>query len=440
MRFHVLACDYDGTLATHGKVDEATLAALNAVQASGRRLLLVTGRRLEELLRIFPEAERFDRIVAENGALCFDPATKKEEVLAEPPPSTFVEELLRRGVAPIEVGRTIVATWEPHEVVALEVIRDLGLGLQIILNKGAVMILPGQVNKATGLAHALRQLGYSPHNTVAVGDAENDHALLAYCGCGAAVWNAVQALKDRADVVLQRDHGAGVQDLIGQMLDNDLGVWSADWTRHNLKLGPLRSGGELTVPSCGRNVWIEATNANSLSSMLTVFTEKLTAQSFQWCAVSESAWSVPDDDAVRLGTESRAPSIDELKHALENPKQRVVLNCAHLNALDRTPFLTAAVGEFSAMRQSHGRPHWLLWIDGQPEEQSAMRSASEAIKQLGGGMLFASTQETKRPPFGEQGNVLHFVDDALERRPGNAIRYGVQDGALWFESLSSTHP
>ena len=69
MRYHALACDYDGTLERNGQVNEATVAALDRAQASGRRLLLVTGRLLPNLLEVFPEARRFDHIVAENGAV-----------------------------------------------------------------------------------------------------------------------------------------------------------------------------------------------------------------------------------------------------------------------------------------------------------------------------------------------------------------------------------
>lgn len=428
MRFLVLACDYDGTLATHGKVDAATIAALEAVQASGRKLLLVTGRRLDELLRVFPEARRFDRIVAENGALTYDPAADKEELLAEPPPAAFVEELLRRGVAPIEVGRAIVATWSPHETVALAAIRDLGLGLQIILNKGAVMILPTQVNKATGLAHALRQLGYSRHNTVAVGDAENDHSLLSYCGCGAAVENAVRALKDRADVVLSRDHGAGVQDLVEQLLRDDLCGWSACWKRHVLKLGSTRDGAEVSVPAFGGNVWIEAASDMDLNPLLAAFVERLNGDSYQWCAVTDAPWTVTDDAAVRLGAASRAPTIDEFRHAAENPKQRIVVHCAHLNALDRPPFHAALVAEVAALRQKRGRPHWLLWVDG----QDADHGGQEAISRLGDGMMFATWNQSPPPMRGEAGSWRHFVADSLENRPADAIRYGVRDGALWF--------
>ena len=116
----------------------------------------------------------------------------------------------------------IVATWEPHEKTVLEAIRDCGLELQVIFNKGAVMVLPAGVNKATGLRAALAELNLSPHNAVGVGDAENDHAFLNICECAVAVANALPAVKERADIVTFADHGAGVTELIDEMLADDL--------------------------------------------------------------------------------------------------------------------------------------------------------------------------------------------------------------------------
>src|SRR5262249_55205939 len=154
---------------------------------SGRRAIMVTGRQLDELLSLLPEPELFDRIVAENGAVVYEPATKDVRLLADAPPPEFAAELRRRGVGGLAVGRVIVASWEPHQDAIFHTIRDLGLELQVIFNKGAVMVLPTGVNKATGLHAALGELGLSPHNVVGVGDAENDHALLTLCECGVAV-------------------------------------------------------------------------------------------------------------------------------------------------------------------------------------------------------------------------------------------------------------
>jgi hypothetical protein len=221
MRYLALACDYDGTIASDGRVDEATVAALERVRGSGRKLILVTGRELDDLQRAFSRLDLFDRVVVENGALLYRPETREEKVLGEHPPEDFIRELERRGISP-SVGRVIVATRHPHENTVLEVIRDLGLELQVIFNKGAVMVLPSGVNKATGLGAALAELELSPHNAVGVGDAENDHAFLNLCECAVAVANALPMLKERADWVTRGDHGAGVVELINRLLDSGL--------------------------------------------------------------------------------------------------------------------------------------------------------------------------------------------------------------------------
>ncbi len=222
MRYLALATDYDGTLASDGRVNEDTLAALERLRNSGRKLILVTGRELDDLLHVFPQIDRFDRVVAENGALLYRPATREEKRLGDRPPQEFIKVLRERGVNPLSVGRVIVATWHPHETTVLEAIRDLGLELQVIFNKDAVMVLPLGVNKASGLSVALSELGLSPHNTVGVGDAENDRALLNLCGCGVAVANALPMLKESADFVTKGDRGAGVIELIDRLVASDL--------------------------------------------------------------------------------------------------------------------------------------------------------------------------------------------------------------------------
>jgi hydroxymethylpyrimidine pyrophosphatase-like HAD family hydrolase len=223
MHFLAVAADYDGTLAHHGRVDHATVAALRRVRDSGRRLVLVTGRQMPSLLRTFERVDLFDLVVAENGGLLYEPASGRERSIAEPPPESLVNALREAGVAPLSVGRVVVATVEPHEVVALEAIRRLGLGHKVVFNKGAVMLLPAGVDKASGLAEGLRELGLvEPERVVGIGDAENDHALLRLCGFGVAVANALPALKERADYVTRGERGAGVAELVDRLLADDL--------------------------------------------------------------------------------------------------------------------------------------------------------------------------------------------------------------------------
>src|SRR6266849_3323316 len=222
MRYFCLICDYDGTIAQDGRCAPSTVEALKKVRASGRKLILATGRQLEELQEVFPDYAICDRIVAENGAVLYRPGSKDCKVLAAAPPPEFVEELRRRGVNPLAVGKCIVATWHPLESVVLGVIREQGLELQVIFNKNAVMVLPSGVNKASGLKVALNELCLSPHKAVGVGDAENDSAFLAMCGCSVAVANALPALKEYADLVTTGSHGAGVEELIERLLSEDL--------------------------------------------------------------------------------------------------------------------------------------------------------------------------------------------------------------------------
>ncbi|RUU26633.1 HAD family phosphatase, partial [Mesorhizobium sp. M6A.T.Ce.TU.002.03.1.1] len=96
-----LATDYDGTLAENGIVSDATRAALERLKETGRKLIMVTGRELADLESVFPELGIFDKVVAENGALVYTPASKKERILAPAPPAEFVDRLMMRKIAPL---------------------------------------------------------------------------------------------------------------------------------------------------------------------------------------------------------------------------------------------------------------------------------------------------------------------------------------------------
>jgi len=222
VRYLALATDYDGTLATDGAVDRETVAALRRLAATGRKLILVSGRQLDDLLHVFPDATVFDAIIAENGAVLYRPSSRETRVLAAPPSAQFVEALRGRGVAPLWVGQVVVATVQPNDTLVTEVIRDLGLDLQVILNKGSVMVLPASVDKATGLRAALDELALSPQDVIAIGDAENDQAFLIMCGCGVAVANALDALKAGAARVTRGEAGAGVREIIDSLISEDL--------------------------------------------------------------------------------------------------------------------------------------------------------------------------------------------------------------------------
>ncbi len=221
MRYRILACDYDGTIATHGVVSASTVAALQTFRNAGGSLVLATGREVVDLQNIFPELDVFNSIVAENGAVLFD-NTKREETLRAPPPSKqLLERLQARRVAPLYVGRVIVASGIHHAAVMEAVISELNLDLQVIPNKEAAMILPANCDKASGLRALFERSGLDFASAVGVGDAENDIPLLEVCALGVALSNALPLLKDRADRVMSLPAGDGVAELITQLLSTD---------------------------------------------------------------------------------------------------------------------------------------------------------------------------------------------------------------------------
>ncbi|HZF39380.1 MAG TPA: HAD-IIB family hydrolase, partial [Blastocatellia bacterium] len=285
MRYHAVACDYDGTLAHNGRINGETVAALEALRGSGRRLIMVTGREIDDLQQNFSRLDLFERVVAENGALLYCPNERKEKALAEAPRNEFVRLLEERGVGPISVGRSIVATWEPHETTVLETIRDLGLELQVIFNKGAVMVLPSGVNKATGLKAALDELRLSPHNTVGIGDAENDHAFFSLCECSVAVANALPSVKEQADWVTRGDHGAGVIELCHALLRDDLREIEPRLARHGVLLGARETGEELRLQPYGVNILIAGPSGVGKSTLAGGFLERLAERGYQFCII-----------------------------------------------------------------------------------------------------------------------------------------------------------
>ena len=444
MRYRVLACDYDGTIAQGSAVAAATLGALERLKASGRTLVLVTGRQLLDLIRVFPEVERFDRIVAENGGVLYDPATQKERVLAEPPPRQLLAELRARGVTPLDSGSVVIATWEPNETVVLTAIRDLGLEHQVIFNKGAVMVLPPGVNKASGLLAALDELAMSPHEVVGVGDAENDHAFVALCEARVAVANALPTLKEQVDLVTEGDHGAGVAELIRLMLEDDLASIDATTTRNHVALGVRRDGAELSITPHGPNLLIAGPSSGGKSTFAIGLLERLVERRYQACVVDPEGDYEAFDALVTLGSPQRAPGLVEVEHVLARPSAGVAVNLLGVPLADRPAFFDQLLPRLISLRASTSRPHWIAVDEAHhllPKEW-ALSGQSVAFKST----LFVTVHpHAVSPAVLRQIDVLiavgHDPDQTAQSFAGaiglsmpatEALRLEPQEALVWF--------
>jgi len=432
MKYFALACDYDGTLALNGRVNDETIAALKRVQNSGRKLILVTGRELEPLTQVFPRLDLFDRVVAENGALLYRPATREEKLLCSSPSEELVALLNQRGVAPLSVGRCIVATWTPHETTVLEAIHELGLELQVIFNKGAVMVLPSGVNKAFGLTAALSELGFSPHNVVGIGDAENDHAFLSLCECSAAVANALPKVKETADFVTRGDHGVGVIELIGQLLATDLSELEAKLARHQILLGTRPDGQEFHLPPFGISFLIAGTSGGGKSTLATGFLERLAEQGYQFCIIDPEGDYQNFDGVVVLGDSKRPPTTQEVVQLLEQPQQNAIINLLGIALEHRPAFFDELFPALLELRTRTGRPHWIV-IDETHHLLPASWEPSATLvpQELHGLVLITVHPEHVAPPILNQVDLILAIGEA----PQQTIRAFCEVGGETVPSL-----
>ncbi|MEV0620656.1 HAD hydrolase family protein [Nonomuraea sp. NPDC050404] len=359
MRYNVLACDYDETLARAGQVDEKTIEALERLSRAGVKLLLVTGRELDDLLSVFPHPALFDLVVAENGGLLYDPHQRTCDLLATPAPPELADRLRDEGVSPLGLGQVLIATREPHDVQVLAAIRELGLELQVIYNKGAVMVLPPGVNKATGLAAALDRLSLSAHSVVAVGDGENDHAFLRAAECGAAVANALPALKDACDVRLDGENGHGVAELAGKLLAGDLDT--LELPRHHVLLGHGDGDEEeVRLPTYGIGLLVAGPSGSGKSTVTTALLERLSGDDYQCVIVDPEGDYAEFPGLTILGDPDRVPAVDEVVNVLEQPSQSVVINLIGLQLRDRPAYFAELLPRLTSLRAKLGHPHWLV--------------------------------------------------------------------------------
>jgi hydroxymethylpyrimidine pyrophosphatase-like HAD family hydrolase len=444
------ATDYDGTLAHHGRVDEPTLAALERLKASGRKLLMVTGRELPDLQQVFDRLDIFDLVVAENGALLYFPETQEERLVGAPPPPALVEALTARGVSPLSVGRGIIATWEPNGPNVLETIRELGLEWQIIFNKGAVMVLPPGVNKATGLAAALEVLKLSPLNVVAIGDAENDHAFLTACGCSIAVANALDAVKQTADLVTASDHGAGVIEAVDALISEGSELTASAARRRRIVIGAHDP--EATLSIDGGSVLIAGSSGFGKSTLASALIEKLIAQGFQLCVLDPEGDYQDLEGGIVLGDAKHEPVVHEARDVLDQTDAPpLVVNMLGLKVQDRPVFFQEIIASVCDLRAKTARPHWLLIDEAHHMLPAGKQPATDILPSDLAAAIYVTVHPDQMSPVALQsvqtvlavgpkaGDVLTSFARAVDIA-APAIPEGAEDEAVLYWNRGSGSP
>ena len=358
-KLRAVALDYDGTLTTGARPDDDVLAALAEVRAAGQRVVLVTGRILAELRHVFPDVDdHVDAIVAENGTVVSGATGHRR--LVPPVPPVLEDALTRRGV-PVRGGEVLLACDAAHGEIVFEEVRRLGLDCQVLYNRAALMVLPAGTSKGIGLREALGDLGISPHDAVAVGDAENDHALLDACEVGVAVANAVPSLRSRADLVLDEVNGAGVAALLrGPVVGGDQIVRPVRW---RVPIGRRPDGSVAFLPGTPANVLVVGGSNAGKSYVAGLFAEGLLELGYTVVVIDvegDHAGLVTLPGVLSMGGPNRLPTPEEICAPVRRAFASVVVDLSMLAPAEQDAFVASLLAVLDDVRRETGLPHWVL--------------------------------------------------------------------------------
>ncbi|MFN8498698.1 MAG: DUF5752 family protein [Anaerolineae bacterium] len=361
----VLACDLDGTLAEDGHVSPATWELLRMAKMAGLALILVTGRTLEAFIADGPYNELFEALVAENGAVVSFPRRRRLALPFGRLEPDLLQHLALLGVA-LERGVAIAATVVPHDEIVLRALSEGRHSASIEYNRNAIMLLPSGASKGNGLRYALDELGYSPHNVVACGDAENDRSMLVVAELGVAVANARSPLREHADVVLPRPNGAGVDILVRGLLDGKVPNRQPRADRQ-LLIGYRGSGSPVRIDPfrlVETNLGIFGASGTGKSWLAGLVAEELLKQKYQVCIID------PEGDYRSLGASPRTvllggpgaelPSVADVLNVAEWNNVSLVLDLSTYRMDERQAYMADFLRALRGLRARRGQPHYFL--------------------------------------------------------------------------------
>ena len=361
MNLSVIALDYDGTIARNEVMDPSVRDAIAIARTQGITVLLVTGRILDDLRRVAGDLHFVDGVVAENGAVIHFPDSGRTSTVAPLMPAAFLTELGRRGI-PCTAGQCLIDADANEAPRLLDAIRALGLPLVLIFNGGRVMALPQGVSKATGLHVALDTLRISAHNSVAIGDAENDHELLRAAEVGVAVEWASATLRSAADVVIGGGTLSSVAAYIRELAHTGR-LPIPLRPRRRLLLGHTEDGREFSLAVRGRNVLVTGDAKSGKSWVAGLLCEQLILHGYCVCVIDpegdySSLEALPR--VTVLGREDPPPTPRDLLRALRYPDRSVVVDLSHQSHDEKISYIRAVLPALKVLRRRTGLPHRIV--------------------------------------------------------------------------------
>lgn len=376
--FRAVALDYDGTLTLGARPRAEVLAAISGFRDDRHFTVLVTGRIHRELVADFPEvAQYFDALVTENGAAVWRGGRQR---VVGSRVSDKLDEWLRNAGVPFRRGLAILALDARFDTVARTGCIELGLDAQLIRNREALMVIPAGASKGAGLLEVLAELGVSHHNVVAVGDAENDHTLLASCEIGVAVANAVPALMDSADHILSEVDGLGVAAFMREQLPTGLPNFQP--FRRQLPIGTTDEGDLVTIPASRSQLFIDGPTGSGKSYVAGLIVEALVSADYTLCVLDLEGDHGALGDELRsvltLGGAEPLPTVEEVGRLVRHRFSSVVVNLSLREPAVRCAYARDLLMHLSDIRHEWGLPHWIIVEEAHMVPGEALARARES--------------------------------------------------------------
>ncbi|KAE9653676.1 pyridoxal phosphatase [Escherichia coli] len=274
MNYQVIALDLDGTLLTPEKtILPDSLLALQRAQGAGAKVVIVTGRHFVAIHPFYQALALDTPAICCNGALMYDYHEKK--VIAsdplQPDQATQLLELLEsynvhglmyaddamfyqeptghiirtknwakslpESQRPVfkqvsslrEAAHEVAGIWKfaltDTDTVKLHkfsqiVERELGLACEWSWHDQVDIAQLGN-SKGKRLAQWVESQGLSMNQVIAFGDNHNDLSMLKNAGLGVAMGNAVDEVKECADLVIGNNTETGIADVVNQYFSEE---------------------------------------------------------------------------------------------------------------------------------------------------------------------------------------------------------------------------
>ena len=247
--YQVIALDLDGTLLTSGKtVSPRTLAALIRCMENGMQPVIVTGRSRSSIPALLPPEFPVMPWISSHGAEVYLDGSRIAENLINVPLAREIAQIAQALAPDMKVSTVMDGIWYatlpigvPHVIADLRTAIDrpvpkmvcdlsqapdvdalrstLPDGCRLIIAAHLGEIVASGVSKISALRGLLRDWGLTLDDAVAFGDHLPDLDMIAACGLGVAMGNAVPEVKEAADLVTLSCDEDGIAEVLERLVE-----------------------------------------------------------------------------------------------------------------------------------------------------------------------------------------------------------------------------